>query len=271
MASGAESRVVEGDEVALHALDFGGDGPPLLVLPGITSPAITWEFVARRLAQKVRPVVMDLRGRGLSTAPEGSSHALSEYAADAALVVERLGLGRPLVLGHSFGARIAAALAVEHLGSSGPTILVDPPLSGPGRDPYPTTLDAFLGQLREAQAGTTAAAVAAHWPGWPPRELELRARWLGTCDEAAIVETYRGFETDDFLDLWRLVPAQALLVRGGDSPVVTEAAAAELAGLRPDIRIASVPGAGHMIPWDNLPGFLEVVDGFLAEHAEARR
>jgi len=265
-ASGAESRFVDADGLPLHALDFGGDGEPVVVLPGITSPAITWEFVARELSG-VRPVLTDLRGRGLSGPPADNSYGLDDYADDAAALIAGLGLRRPVVLGHSLGARIAAVLARRHPGAAGPLIVVDPPLTGPGRDPYPTSLEAFLAQLREARAGTTADAVAAHWPGWPRREHELRARWLATCEVAAVFETYLGFERDDFLQPWRDLPVPALFVRGGRSPVVTEAGAAELAGLRPDIRIESVPGAGHMVPWDNLPGFVEAIDPFLDEHA----
>jgi N-formylmaleamate deformylase len=260
-ASGAQSRTVEASGLSLHALDFGGDGPPMLVLPGITSPAITWEFVARELRPEVRPIVADLRGRGLSDA--GESYAIDDYAADAHALIGGLDLDRPIVLGHSLGARIAAALAVRHPGSAGPLILVDPPLSGPGRPPYPTTLEAFLGQLAEAQAGTTAEAVAAHWPGWPPREHELRARWLATCDETAVSETHKGFESDDFLELWKALPEPALLVRGDRSPVVTQEGAEELRDLHPEIEIVSVPDAAHMIPWDNLPGFLDSIRGFL--------
>ena len=36
----AVSRWVRSDGVRLHVLDYGGDGVPLVVLPGITSPAI---------------------------------------------------------------------------------------------------------------------------------------------------------------------------------------------------------------------------------------
>jgi N-formylmaleamate deformylase len=264
--SGAESRMVDAAGLSLHALDFGGERPPVLILPGITSPAISWQFVARELVGVARPVVADLRGRGLSDVPADGSYAIEDYAADAAAMVDALGLRRPIVLGHSLGARIAAVLAVRHSDATGPVVLVDPPLSGPGRDPYPTSLEAFLGQLREAQAGTSADAVRAHWPGWPQLELELRARWLATCDETAVVETHRGFESEEFLPWWEAVPSPALLLRGERSPVVTDAGARELARLRPDVPIVAVPDAGHMVPWDNLPGFVAAVDGFLREH-----
>ena len=159
----------------------------MLVLPGITSPAITWEFIVRRLGDRLRVVVADLRGRGLSSPSADGRYDLEAYADDAAALIESLGLRRPVLLGHSLGARIAAALAAREGTAAGPALLVDPPLTGPGRVPYPTSREAFLTQLEEAYAGTTPEAVARHWPSWPHRELELRARWLPTCDERAVI------------------------------------------------------------------------------------
>src|SRR5690606_31411545 len=76
----ARSRWVRSGELRLHVLDYGGPGVPLVVLPGITSPAITMDFVARRLTDLVRPIVVDVRGRGLSDA--GASYTLEDYADD---------------------------------------------------------------------------------------------------------------------------------------------------------------------------------------------
>jgi N-formylmaleamate deformylase len=262
-ASGAASRTVTAGPGVLHALDFGGSGPDVLVLPGITSPAITWEFVVRRLRDGLRVVVADLRGRGLSSPSADGRYDLDAYADDAAALIEGLGLRRPVLLGHSLGARIAAALAARERTAAGPALLVDPPLTGPGRAPYPTSREAFLTQLEEAYEGTTPEAVARHWPSWPRRELELRARWLPTCDERAVMESYRQFEQEDFLPVWQRVPAPLALMRGADSPVVTEEGARELAALRPDATVIAVEGAGHMIPWDNLGGFLDATHAFL--------
>lgn len=246
----ATSRWVRSGALALHVLDYGGDGVPLVVLPGITSPAITMDFVARELTDLVRPVVVDVRGRGLSDA--GETYTLDDYAADTVAVLDGLGLDRPLLLGHSMGARIAAVTAAGGTPLRG-TVLVDPPMSGPGRGPYPTTLEAFLGQLAQARRGTDADEVATAWPRWPRREQELRARWLSSCAQAAIVATHEGFEREDFFAAWPSVPAPTVLVHGADSPVVTTAGAAEAARTNPAARLVEIPDAGHMVFWDN-PG-----------------
>ncbi|MCG0289387.1 alpha/beta fold hydrolase [Streptomyces sp. PSAA01] len=250
----ATSRWVCSGATRLHVLDYGGPGVPLLVLPGITSPAITMDFVVRELTDLVRPVVVDVRGRGLSD--DGGGYGLEEYAEDTEAVVMRLGLDRPVLFGHSMGARIAAATAARNKVPLRGTVLGDPPMSGPGRGPYPTPADAFLNQLAQAVRGTTAAEVAGAWPRWPHRELELRARWLASCGEEAIKATHRGFESEDFFDWWPSVPGPTALLYGADSPVVTEVGAAEAARKNPTASLSRIPDAGHMLFWDNPPAAL---------------
>ena len=84
----ARSRWVTNGTVRLHALDYGGDGVPLVVLPGITSPAITMDFVAGRIGDLVRPFILDVRGRGLSDG--GGRYSLEEYAEDVEALVRGL-------------------------------------------------------------------------------------------------------------------------------------------------------------------------------------
>ncbi|WP_405564569.1 alpha/beta fold hydrolase [Streptomyces sp. NBC_01180] len=247
----ARSRWTHHGGLRLHALDYGGDGVPVLILPGITSPAVTMDFVARALTGPVRPVVLDVRGRGLSD--DGESYALEDYAADAEAVIEQLGLDRPILLGHSMGARIATVAAVRARVPLSGTVVVDPPMSGPGRGPYPTPLTAFSNQLQEARRGTDADEVARSWPRWPRREQELRARWLSSCGDAAITATHEGFENEDFFDWWPRIGTSTptTLLYGADSPVVTAAGAAEAASALPAARLIRVPDAGHMVFWDN--------------------
>jgi N-formylmaleamate deformylase len=262
----ATSRWVTGGDLRLHVLDYGGDGVPLVMLPGITSPAITMDFVARELTGLARPIVVDVRGRGLSD--DGDSYTLADYACDTEAIVTGLALDRPVLFGHSMGARIAAVTAAK-VPVRG-TVLVDPPMSGPGRDPYPTTLEMFLGQLAEARRGTTPAGVARWWPSWPERELQLRARWLASCGEKAVAETHHGFETEDFFDHWPALGARAVLLYGGNSPVVTAAGVREAAGANPRATLVEIPDAGHMVFWDNPPGALAAVREVLRSIVEER-
>ncbi|HEY6762119.1 MAG TPA: alpha/beta hydrolase [Baekduia sp.] len=255
--TGAESRWASNGEVEVHVLDYGGDRRPLVVVPGITSPAVTWDFVVRELRDLVRPVVLDVRGRGLSWLAD--SYTMDDYAADVEAVVDQLELVEPIVLGHSMGARIATRTALRGTVDAASWVVVDPPLCGPGRGGYPTPWSSFAEQLAEGYRGTTADEVRRFYARWPDAELALRARWLDTCDEAAVRATYDHFVEDDFFAWWPAVPAPVAFVYGGASPVVTPEGAAEAASANPRATVQVVPGAGHMIPWDEHAAFLAVV------------
>jgi len=252
----AVSRWVRSGDLRLHALDYGGDGVPLVMVPGITSSAITMDFVARELTDLVRPIVLDVRGRGLSDSAE--TYALNDYADDVLAVLADLDLDRdldrPLLMGHSMGARIAALTATKT--ALRKTILVDPPMSGPDRGPYPTPLEAFQAQLDQAKRGTSADEVASSWPRWPRREQEIRARWLASCGTDAVIASHASFEADDFFDVWPSVPAPVVLLYGADSPVVTSSGAREAAETNPGAELVEIPDAGHMVFWDNPAGAL---------------
>lgn len=192
--------------------------------------------------------------------PPSGSYRLEDYAADAYGIVDRLGLNRPTIIGHSMGARIAAAFVTTYApGDHGLLVMVDPPLSGPGRPPYPTGLDSFMRQLDEAKRGTTAEAVRRFYPKWPEREILIRLQALPSCDETAIRESHAGFEREDFLPYWREVTRPALLIYGENSPVVSGDGARELARANPAIEMRAVAEAGHMVPWDNKSGFFDVL------------
>lgn len=256
------SRYVEANGLRLHFLEDGDDSKPaLVILPGITSPAITWQFVAKELADDFHVFTMDLRGRGLSD--RGESYAIEELARDLVESLDALGLARPHVLGHSAGGRVASAFAALHPDRRDRVIVADPPLSGPGRAPYPTPIDPYVEGIRAAQDGATADDMRPMFPTWTDEQLALRAEWLGTCDEHAVREVYRLFHEEDFFEHWPRVAPPTLFLWAGGAPVVGQAGAAEVAAANPEAQVVEHPGVGHMLPWDDLDGFLRIVRQFL--------
>lgn len=254
-------RDLPGDGLRLSAVHYESTGPDLVILGGITSTAIALDFIAHELSDRYNVVVPDLRGRGHSDRSGPGRYKLDDYVADLDAVIAALSLRNPVLLGHSLGARIAARWAAGR-SSHGPLLLVDPPMSHRHR-PYPTTWETFAAQLAEAHNGATADAVRRWFPDWPERELAIRAQELPTCDEIAVRETHEGFETDDFEADWTRLTPPVTLVYGAKSRMVTADDARRLANTAPEAAVIPVPDAGHMVPWDNLPGFLAAVDAAL--------
>ena len=252
-------------DVRIHYLDFNSEatGVPVLLLPGITSPAATWAFVARRLAATRRVVVPDIRGRGLSENRAGLGYTLDDYSDDALAVISAAGLGRPNLIGHSMGARIAAHLEAREPGTCSRLILADPPLSGPGRDPYPTPLQSYTNARDAACRGASIEEFRKLTPGWSDAHIASRLQWLPTCAVEAIVATHRNFQEEDIFPSCPRILCPTLLIYAAKARVVPPEAAAQVVALMPHARAEAID-TGHMIPWEDLEGFLQAIERFLA-------
>jgi N-formylmaleamate deformylase len=250
------------DEVKLHFLEFGSAGPDVLVIPGITSTAMNWAFVARRIGEYAHVIVLDNRGRGLSDQRPGLGYSLDDYARDIHGVVQALGLSSPVVLGHSMGARIAIRYGATFPSERGRLVLADPPVSGPGRRPYPQPLQGYLDRLEAARRGDSPTTN----PQMPETDEQVRIRteWLATCSVEATAASHRGFHEEDiFGDLPRITCATLVLYAElGDT--IRDADAAEIRALLRNGEVRKVRGVGHMMPWFDLEQFLREIRPFLA-------
>ncbi|MGU4701501.1 alpha/beta hydrolase [Burkholderia cepacia] len=260
---------VTANGIRQHYLRYGGaqDGrasrPAVVLVPGITSPAITWGFVGEVFGRAFDTYIIDVRGRGLSEASPTLDYSLDAQADDVVELAKALGLQRFALVGHSMGARIAARAARRHPEGLASVVLVDPPVSGPGRREYPGKLPWYVDSMALARAGMDAEAMRAFCPTWTKSERQLRAEWLHTCDERAVVESYNGFHTDDFHGDAAHLPVPALLITAERGDVVRDDDVAELQRATPSMLHVRVSDAGHMIPWDNAAGFYAAFGNFL--------
>jgi N-formylmaleamate deformylase len=259
-----------------HYLRYGGiegersSRPCVVLIPGITSPAITWGFVGEVFGAQFDTYIIDVRGRGLSSASESLDYSLDAQADDIAGFVAALGLTEFSLVGHSMGARIAARAAARIKSGLKSVVVVDPPVSGPGRRPYPSKLPWYIDSMALARRGTDAEGMREFCPTWTFEQRQLRAEWLHTCDERAVLASFHGFHEDDFFaDAARLqVPSLLITAERGD--VVRDEDVSELQRATPSMLHTRVPDAGHMIPWDNEAGFYAAFGDFLGASLAAK-
>jgi pimeloyl-ACP methyl ester carboxylesterase len=129
-ASSPTGRSVPGDGVRLHARDWGGNGQAVLLLHGLASNARIWDGVAPRLVGVgLRVIALDLRGHGASDQP-GWGYDFTSVGHDLSAALGGLGLERPVLVGHSWGANVALQFAADRPGAVAGLALVDGALSG---------------------------------------------------------------------------------------------------------------------------------------------
>lgn len=254
---------VRANGIRQHYLRYGGKGRPVVLVPGITSPAVTWGFVAEKFGRHFDIYVLDVRGRGLSESSGALDYGLDACAADIGAFADALDLDGYALVGHSMGARIGIRTARRHPRGLERIVLIDPPMSGPGRRAYPAQLNWYIDSIRLMREGAGFEALRPFSPTWTDAQLRLRSEWLHTCDERAIVATYDGFHQDDIHADLKHLDLPTLLVVAGRGDVIRAADLEEVQQLMPAMQVAHVPDAGHMIPWDDEPGFYRAFGNFL--------
>ena len=112
-----EHTIRLGKGIEIHAR-VGGSGPPVLLLHGYPQTHVCWHKLAPGLASRYTVVATDLRGYGASSKPGGGENHVNyskrAMALDQVQVMQKLGFGRFLVVGHDRGGRVAHRLALDH-------------------------------------------------------------------------------------------------------------------------------------------------------------
>jgi pimeloyl-ACP methyl ester carboxylesterase len=111
----AEGELLDlGDGAVLHVVDRG-EGPPLVLIHG--SPGALQGMVATvadALAADHRVVMVDRPGHGWSRPPRHGRHDVETNVRMLRAGLARLGVERPVLVGHSYGGATALRWAVEH-------------------------------------------------------------------------------------------------------------------------------------------------------------
>ncbi len=113
MTPSATDRYATANGLRLHYRDWGGSGQPLVLLHGLASTCRIWDLVAPILADHFAVVALDQRGHGLTDKPD-QGYDFATVSGDLREFVRKMGMERPLVVGHSWGGSVALEFAVHY-------------------------------------------------------------------------------------------------------------------------------------------------------------
>ena len=135
-----KSKFIDVDGAHVHVRDQGNpNGIPVVLIHGAGGSLHVWEGWVRELGSKARLVSMDLPGHGLTGAWPRQEYTVAAYVDFLAALVDKLGLDRFVLVGHSLGGAVAWTFAARQPQRVHQMILVDS--AGENRDPpWPTRL-----------------------------------------------------------------------------------------------------------------------------------
>ena len=122
----AEGAFVDVDGARLHYVE-AGSGPAVVMIHGLGGQLRHFTYaLTERLAVDHRVIAVDRPGAGRSDAAPGASQSVRAQARVIAGFIRKLGLEKPLVVGHSLGGAVALALALDHPDVVGGLALIAP-------------------------------------------------------------------------------------------------------------------------------------------------
>jgi pimeloyl-ACP methyl ester carboxylesterase len=105
---------MELDPVDLYYEEYG-QGTAMVLLHGFPFDHTIWEPLIPLLKQEARLILPDLRGFGRSPVPEGT-YSMRLLAEDVAQLLDRLGIEKAMLVGHSMGGYVSLAFAQAYPG-----------------------------------------------------------------------------------------------------------------------------------------------------------
>ncbi|PYP74547.1 MAG: hypothetical protein DMD41_01315 [Gemmatimonadetes bacterium] len=275
-------RTVQVNGTELHYAEFGS-GIPLVFVHGSLGTVEDWRAQLDTFARHYRVIVYSRRYHPPNPQRrDGREYGIYLHADDLAALLERLGVERAHIIGHSYGGYVALAFALRYPDKVWDLVLVEPPIlpwlaRTPEGDSLRRAFDArTVGPARAAFArGDSVEGLrrfidgASGTPGqFDALPADRRAALLGLAFElrlelsAPAAVHMPALECRDVAG----IRSSVLLVTGQRSPRRFHVIEDELERCLRTQEVVTVPGADHQVPSANARYFNEAVLSFLARH-----
>jgi pimeloyl-ACP methyl ester carboxylesterase len=276
-------RFVKVRRMRQHVVELGpavADAPPIVLIHGAGCNLEDMRVLGEQLAARHRVILIDRPGMGWSKRKTRDGSAPQFQAAILREVLDRLGIARAMIVGHSWGGALAMSFALDYPDRTAALILLGSPLYPLA---HPTTLLYALFAMPIVgwiYARTLAlplglpfvglALGSAFLPQLPPRDYLKRSAALLLLRPSTFLANAR-----DMADLKRNLEPQPsrypgfsvpTLVMSGASDFVVAPAfhAVPFAAAVPHAKLVILPGIGHMLHHAATERVLAEIEGLAA-------
>jgi pimeloyl-ACP methyl ester carboxylesterase len=253
------------DGLELFFTDEGSGNSTLLFVHGFACDSHDWSWQLAHFARRSRVIALDLRGHGRSGVPIEGYEPL-DFATDIARLLDLLGCPPVIAVGHSMGALVVSALAVEHPEKVCALVAVDP---GYLVDDGMVNVTDLLAQLDEAETVPFVQSLlgGSDTPSSPPFLRTWHRRRVAGVPTHVLVQTLKGMAAKSGITSLR-GPGQSYLAKrrcpvlsvyAEPSRVAVEAALFS----DPRSEAAAWNGTGHWLHQERPEAFNAMVESWL--------
>lgn len=257
----------------LHVADRGPRGAePILLITGWTISSAIFDPIAP-LYPDLRIITYDHRGTGRS-GPWPAPVSMAMLAADAARVLDDLGVRAAHVVGLSMGAMVALELAVRMPDRLKSLVLVGGGAGGPmtAIPSLPSTARVVGELVGDATSGRWPAAVlfSRRFREEQPRRVAELCRPFGRHRAPPWATSFQTLATSCFARDGSLhrVRAPTLVVHGDEDVMSPLANATRLAAGIPGARLHIERGCGHAVPLERAQSCADLLHDWVGLHAD---
>jgi pimeloyl-ACP methyl ester carboxylesterase len=253
---------VDGLEIAYQR---EGEGQPVLLLHGFFGDHRVWRRQFE-LADEYTVVAWDAPGCGASSIPP-RTYRMADYADSLAIFIGALGLGRPHIVGNSFGGTLALQLCVRRPAIPRSLVPADTYAGWSGSFPAEVVAQRLSQSLPDLKLPPD--EVVARWmPGFltssAPRSLrEELAAIISDFNPEGMEVMIHALAEADLREVLPGIRVPTLLIWGDHDVRSPMAVAEDLNALIPGSRLVAIEGAGHLSHVEAADRFNDELRSFL--------
>ena len=239
-------------------IDDGGAGSmPVVFVHSLAGNTQQWSAQLSHFRTTRRAVALDLRGHGQSSSPTDGDYEMNTLAQDVHAVVEKLGIEKFILVGHSMGGGVAVSYAATYPQRVAGLLLVDPPgdstqmpvedvqqyIGAMESDAYLNIIEGYWNHILTGATETTQTQVMQDLRNTPKTTVVGASKALFNFNPVAALGRYHG-------------PKLSVITPINETPF-------GLHKLVPDLPHVMITDTGHWLQMDKPEEFNQILDNFL--------
>jgi pimeloyl-ACP methyl ester carboxylesterase len=248
---------VLGNQSQIHVDDGGEGSPPVVFVHSLAGTTAQWAGQLDHLRTGRRALAIDLRGHGQSALPPDGDYSIPAMAGDIQAAIDRSGITKFILVGHSLGGSVAVAYAGSHPENIAGLLLADP--TGDSTRMPAGEAREFLAAL---ESDAYSGVVEGHWnrilAGGVVTTRTAVMKDLRSTPNATVVGAFKGlFEFNPLPALGSYPgPKLTVITHLNETPI-------SLQNLVPGLPYRTVAGTSHWLQMDKPDEFNEILDAFI--------